>query len=134
MTATATVAEPVIAPLSPDICRQMAQAFPLAADARILRTFDEAAGPGPRAKYIMADSSRQAVIIVGDHPYEVMSDSARRLASRALQKSEYSHHGLSPTGSIFALLDGRVVRDPELLAGRQRDCRYGRAFLLSPSL
>jgi hypothetical protein len=120
--------------LSPAVCRQMAEAFPLAPDAKVIREFEPSGQPGPEARCIMGDGVQQALVIVGDHPYDLMTDGARRIASRALQKSEYSNHGLSPTGAVFALLDGRPVLDPEALEARQGDCRYGRAFLLSPSL
>jgi hypothetical protein len=137
MTATIEQAhgQPAVARLKPEVCAQMAKAFPLGANAKIVKQFDKPeSADGAYAHAVMADGARQILVMVGEHPYTVMSDDTRRRASRAVKETELANLGMSPLGGVFALLDGQVVTDPAVLNQRQDECVFGRAFALTSPL
>lgn len=123
--------EPTVAPLSSAICEQMIRAFPLGDNARIIKTFTAPEQPdGPYPHAIMGDNNRQVLVMAGRHPYELMSSDARRRAGFALAETEFANVGMTPIGAIFALLNGQVVKDKNILFTRQGECLFGRAFNL----
>ncbi len=138
MTATATAPEPVrnsgapVAPLPAAVCEQMSRSFPLGADARKIRMFEGVdEGRGARPYAVMGDSKQQILVMVANHPYELMTDSARRLAGAALKGSEFANMGMSTVGGIFVIYDGEIVTDAAQVERRQKECLYGRAFRLT---
>lgn len=125
---------PTVALLPAAVCEQMSRAFPLGNDAKVIKRFEAPADPeGAYAHSVMGDTRQQILIIVGRHPYELMADRARRIASQALKESEFSNLGMSSTGGIFVIMDGEILTDAAKIERHQKECLFARAFLLTQS-